>query len=141
MYYNTQAPIRDSDCTSLFCQWGVTYPSFFVNITEIMIDVPRHEKKKHDKAVKIVRRHIGCRCLLRRHQLVPCLGALPPEKKTCFAMQYIGIFLFLNCRSQRLVDFEGLLQRISPENLSSNSHCLKAAAYYIHGMQVNLFKI
>jgi hypothetical protein len=33
-------------------------------------------------------------------------------------------------RSQCVGEFEGLVQPISPENLSSTSHCLKAAAYY-----------
>lgn len=41
-------------------------------------------------------------------------------------------------RSQRVADFEGLVQRIAPDNLSSTSHCLKAAAYYIHGLQAFL---
>jgi len=37
-------------------------------------------------------------------------------------------------RSNRMAEFQGLVPRISPDNLPSSSHCLKAAAYFIHGM-------
>lgn len=38
-------------------------------------------------------------------------------------------------RQRRDADFRGLLDRISPDQLPSTSHCMKAAAYYIHGLQ------
>ncbi|XP_023321486.1 MAU2 chromatid cohesion factor homolog [Eurytemora carolleeae] len=37
-------------------------------------------------------------------------------------------------RSNRLQEFQEILPRISPDNLPSSSHCLKAAAYFVHGM-------
>ena len=36
-----------------------------------------------------------------------------------------------------MAEFQGLVPRISPDNLPSSSHCLKAAAYFIHGMHVS----
>jgi MAternally-affected-uncoordination protein len=38
-------------------------------------------------------------------------------------------------RQRRTQDFVGLLDRISPDQLPSSSHSMKAAAYYIHGLQ------
>ncbi len=38
-------------------------------------------------------------------------------------------------RSRRETDFLALLDRISPERLPSQSHSLKAAAFYIQGLQ------
>jgi MAternally-affected-uncoordination protein len=38
-------------------------------------------------------------------------------------------------RQRRDRDFMALLDRISPDQLPSASHCMKAAAYYIHGLQ------
>jgi len=38
-------------------------------------------------------------------------------------------------RQSRNNDFMALLDRISPDQLPSSSHCMKAAAYYIHGLQ------
>jgi len=38
-------------------------------------------------------------------------------------------------RQRRTQDFMGLLDRISPDKLPSSSHSMKAAAYYIHGLQ------
>ena len=38
-------------------------------------------------------------------------------------------------RQRRDSDFLALLDRISPDQLPSSSHCMKAAAYYIHGLQ------
>merc|ERR1719282_2205999 len=38
-------------------------------------------------------------------------------------------------RQRRDRDFIALLDRISPDQLPSASHCMKAAAYYIHGLQ------
>merc|ERR1719334_2859720 len=38
-------------------------------------------------------------------------------------------------RQRRDNDFRGLLDRISPDQLPSTSHCMKAAAFYIHGLQ------
>lgn len=38
-------------------------------------------------------------------------------------------------RSRREADFIGLLDRISPDRLPSQSHSLRAAAYYIQGLQ------
>merc|ERR1719394_2310135 len=38
-------------------------------------------------------------------------------------------------RQRRDQDFMALLDRISPDQLPSSSHCMKAAAYYIHGLQ------
>lgn len=33
------------------------------------------------------------------------------------------------------MDFNALLERINPENLPSHSHSLRAAAYYVQGLQ------
>jgi len=38
-------------------------------------------------------------------------------------------------RQRRSQEFLGLLDRITPDQLPSSSHCMKAAAYYIHGLQ------
>jgi MAternally-affected-uncoordination protein len=38
-------------------------------------------------------------------------------------------------RQRRTADFMGLLDRITPDQLPSSSHSMKAAAYYIHGLQ------
>ena len=38
-------------------------------------------------------------------------------------------------RQRRDADFMALLDRISPDQLPSSSHCMKAAAYYIQGLQ------
>jgi len=38
-------------------------------------------------------------------------------------------------RQSRHNDFMALLDRINPDQLPSSSHCMKAAAYYIHGLQ------
>merc|ERR1711936_1209780 len=38
-------------------------------------------------------------------------------------------------RQRRTADFMALLDRISPDQLPSSSHSMKAAAYYIHGLQ------
>lgn len=38
-------------------------------------------------------------------------------------------------RGKREADFNGLLERINPETLPSHSHSLKAAAYYVQGLQ------
>jgi len=38
-------------------------------------------------------------------------------------------------RQRRDNDFRGLLDRISPDQLPSTSHCMKASAFYIHGLQ------
>merc|ERR1719309_508239 len=38
-------------------------------------------------------------------------------------------------RQSRNNDFMALLDRISPDQLPSSSHCMKAAAYYIQGLQ------
>merc|ERR1712241_1223554 len=38
-------------------------------------------------------------------------------------------------RQRRDTDFLALLDRISPDQLPSSSHSMKAAAYYIHGLQ------
>jgi len=38
-------------------------------------------------------------------------------------------------RQRRTQDFAALLDRISPDQLPSTSHSMKAAAYYIHGLQ------
>jgi len=38
-------------------------------------------------------------------------------------------------RQRRTQDFVGLLDRISPDQLPSTSHSMKAAAFYIHGLQ------
>jgi len=37
-------------------------------------------------------------------------------------------------RSNRFPELQGLVPRISPDSLPSSSHCLKAAAYFIHGI-------
>merc|ERR1719339_330819 len=38
-------------------------------------------------------------------------------------------------RQRRTADFMALLDRITPDQLPSSSHSMKAAAYYIHGLQ------
>lgn len=38
-------------------------------------------------------------------------------------------------RGKREADFNLLLERINPETLPSHSHSLKAAAYYVQGLQ------
>merc|ERR1719400_2723520 len=38
-------------------------------------------------------------------------------------------------RQRRTADFMTLIDRITPDQLPSSSHSMKAAAYYIHGLQ------
>jgi MAternally affected uncoordination len=38
-------------------------------------------------------------------------------------------------RSKREPEFNALLERIDPETISSNSHSIRAAAYYVQGLQ------
>lgn len=38
-------------------------------------------------------------------------------------------------RTKRDADFNSLLERINPESLQSNSHSLRAASYYVRGLQ------
>lgn len=49
-----------------------------------------------------------------------------------FANLNLGIVYL---RGKREVEFAALLERINPENLPSHSHSLRAAAYYVQGLQ------
>jgi hypothetical protein len=57
-----------------------------------------------------------------------------PAPRTASRLLPTVYTVLIVCRSQRVGEFEGLVQRISPDNLSSTSHCLKTDAYYIHGI-------
>lgn len=38
-------------------------------------------------------------------------------------------------RTKREQEYDKVLEKINPETLTSHSHSLKAAAYYVHGLQ------
>ncbi|XP_017785266.1 PREDICTED: MAU2 chromatid cohesion factor homolog [Nicrophorus vespilloides] len=65
-------------------------------------------------------------------QFTACLMASSEKELCTFANLNLAIVYL---RGKREVEFNAILERINPETLQTHSHSLRAAAYYVQGLQ------
>lgn len=72
-------------------------------------------------------------CIIYRQYIINIILQLSQERELwTFANLNLAIVYL---RGKRDVELNALLDRINPETLTSHSHSLRAAAYYVQGLQ------